>query len=827
MFLTLSEDIAIKFKDQSISYSKLISKVHQFSKLFTIEAQDNVVIFSENRPAWLYAFHSIWHNAGVALPIDYLSTVKEIAYIIKDSSPKIIFYSEEKLSLLKEALESINYSATLISIDEHENTEIEENTKELREAELDETAIIIYTSGTTGSPKGVMLSYDNVKANIDGVSKGVEIYTKDRNVMILLPLHHIFPLIGSFVAPISVGGMVAIAPSMASEDIIGTLKDNQIAIIIGVPRLYSAIRKGIKDKIEKSKLAKMLFSLASGVNSYGFSRFIFKTVHKKFGGNVKYMISGGAALDPAVARDYQILGFEVLEGFGMTEAAPMITFTRPGDVVIGSAGIALPGCEIEIRNEEIVARGHNVMKGYYKRPEETADVLRDGWLYTGDVGHIDDEGHLFITGRKKEIIVLSNGKNINPVEIEFQLESMIPYIQELAVYEKDDLLQVVIVPDRVKARELEIENIEDSIKKDGIDVYNQAASSYKRILKLHVQYDELPKTRLGKVQRFKLAESISDEKTKEERQLSSFDSEEYRLIKAHIEGDKNIEVFPEDHIEIDLGLDSLDKVSLQVFIENTFGVSINAEKIGDHGTVKKLSEFVDKMKTKINVDKINWGDIIKEKVNIKLPKSDITSWFIVKFAMLFFKLYFRFRIKGKKNLPDTPCIIAPNHQSFFDGMFVAVGLPSKMQRNSFFYTKAKHVKKNWLRKFAEHNNIIVVDINQDLKQSIQSLAEALKKGKNVVIFPEGTRSKTGDLGEFKKTFAILSVELNVPVVPVVISGAYDVLPKGSKFPKMFKRVSVEYLQPITPTGHTYFTLTDQTKDMIQDKLESNKQENKA
>ena len=141
-----------------------------------------------------------------------------------------------------------------------------------------------------------------------------------------------------------------------------------------------------------------------------------------------------------------------------------------------------------------------------------------------------------------------------------------------------------------------------------------------------------------------------------------------------------------------------------------------------------------------------------------------------------------------------------------------------MRKKSFFYTKAKHVKYGWLRKFARRNNIIIVDINQDLKQSIQALAEALKKGKNIVIFPEGTRSKTGKLGEFKKTFAILSVELNIPVVPVAISGAYDVLPKGKRFPRLFKKVSVEYLKPITPTGHTYFTLTEQVKDVIEESL---------
>ena len=818
MFLKQKDGIAIQYKNESISYAHLISKVHQFSELFSIENKDRVVIFAENRPAWLYAFHSIWHNSGIALPIDFLSTPKEIAYILKDSRPKVIFYSNENFDNLKQALTSLDYQPQLIDIDQVEDTSVKENKQALKESELNETAVIIYTSGTTGSPKGVMLSFENIQANIYGVTEGVRIYDAKQRVMILLPLHHVFPLIGSFVAPLSVGAMVAIAPSMASEDIIGTLKDNKITIIIGVPRLYAAIRKGIKDKINASKIAKTLFSLAGSMHSYSFSRFIFKTVHKKFGGHIKYMISGGAALDPVVARDYQILGFEVLEGFGMTEAAPMITFTRPGKVKIGSAGEALPGCEIEIRDEEIVARGKNVMQGYYNRPKETADVLKNEWLYTGDIGHLDKEGYLFITGRKKEIIVLSNGKNINPIEIEFQLENLIPYIQELAVFEKDDILQVAIVPDRIKARELEINNIESAIKTEGIDVYNQTASSYKKILKLHILYEELPKTRLGKVQRFKLAESMKQSAEKKKNKKADFNSEEYQLIKGHIEDDKDITVFPDDHIEIDLGLDSLDKVSLQVFIENTFGVKINADKLADHENIRKLSEFVNKMKTKINLDKINWGDIIKEKVNIKLPKSKISFWIIVKIFKLFFKIYFRFSIKGTENIPNQPCIIAPNHQSFLDGVFIAAGLDNQLLRKSFFYTKAKHVQKNWLRKFADNNNMIIVDINQDLKQSIQALAEALKQNKNIVIFPEGTRSTTGKLGDFKKTFAIISKEMNVPIVPVAINGAFDILPKGSRLPKPFRKISIEFLKPISPTGQTYFTLAEGTRDAIQEKL---------
>jgi len=265
-------------------------------------------------------------------------------------------------------------------------------------------------------------------------------------------------------------------------------------------------------------------------------------------------------------------------------------------------------------------------------------------------------------------------------------------------------------------------------------------------------------------------------------------------------------------------MDSLDKVSLQVYIENTFGVKINAEKIGDYESVKKLSQFVDKMKTKINLDKINWNDIIKEKVNIKLPKSQFPAWFIVKTFKIIFKTYFRFSIKGQENIPNTPCIIAPNHQSFFDGMFVATGLKSKILRRSFFYTKAKHVKREWFRNFATNNNIIVVDVNQDLKQSIQALAESLKQNNNVVIFPEGTRSTDGELGEFKKTFAIISKELNVPIIPVAISGAFDILPKGSRIPKPFKKISVKFLKPIYPTGQTYFTLAEHTKDSIRENI---------
>jgi len=236
------------------------------------------------------------------------------------------------------------------------------------------------------------------------------------------------------------------SPSMQSSDLLETLKNNRVNIMIGVPRLYDLLYKGLKTKIYASFVGKTVFNIVKALHSKKIAKKVLKKVHDGFGGNLEFMVSGGAALNKETGSFFKALGFEVLEGYGMTEAAPMITFTRPGKVKIGSPGHTLPGLKVEIRDEEICAKGDNIMKGYYNRPEETAEVLKDGWLFTGDLGRFDKKGYLHITGRKKEIIVLPNGKNINPVELEIKLEK-IDYINEAGVFLKDDKLHAVILPD--------------------------------------------------------------------------------------------------------------------------------------------------------------------------------------------------------------------------------------------------------------------------------------------------------------------------------------------------------------------------------------------
>jgi long-chain acyl-CoA synthetase len=815
MFLKSGDNVAIIEKDRKISYNEVHKRVSEIASLYPRNNNGKAAIFSENRSGWIYAFYSIWYNEHIAVPIDFMASSHEVAYILNDCKPEVVFCSSTLRSTLDAALAEVTYTPKIVELDQFENCVIPKQEVVLDiTPPMEKTALIIYTSGTTGSPKGVMLSFENLMVNISAVTSEIEILIPSDTTLILLPLHHIFPLMGSMIVYCYLGGKMAISPSMASEDIIKTLQENKVTTIIGVPRLYAAIRRGIMDKVNKSIAAKMLYRLAAKVNSYSFSRVIFKAVHSKFGGNIRYMVSGGAALDPSVARDFQVLGFKILEGFGMTEAAPMITFTRPHRIVVGSAGAPVDCCKVDFVDGEVIVKGPNIMQGYYNRPEETAEVLKDGWLYTGDIGYLDKDNYIHITGRKKEIIVLSNGKNINPAIIEAEIEELAPIIKEIGIYQKGDQLSAIVVANKAKMAELGLTYSEDTIKWEAIDKYNKEAASYKKIMSFTIFEGELPRTRLGKIQRFKLPE-LAVEKTKEDKDQNEVKFKEYLWIKDFLEKEKQISVHPNDHLEFDLGLDSLDKVSLQMYLSTTFGLKLELNEILGFGTVLKLSEYVKEKKKTMKITHINWSEILKEKTKFKMPSTWLTGSMIVKTLKLIFSLYFRMRNSGQHNIPEGPCIIAPNHQSYFDGIFVAAFMKHRQIRKTFFYAKAKHVNNRFLRFLANKNNIIVVDIDQDLKESIQKMGEALKTNNNIMIFPEGTRTRNGELGDFKKTFAILSCELNIPIVPVSIKGAFEALPRGSRFPKPFTKVEIDFLPPISPEGHNYDTLAQQVQNEIE------------
>jgi long-chain acyl-CoA synthetase len=682
--------------------------------------------------------------------------------------------------------------------------------------ELERTALILYTSGTTGNPKGVMLSFQNLYANLKAVCHDVEIFQPGERTLILLPFHHILPLMGTIIAPLYSGGTMVLNTSLAADELMAVLKEYSVTIMIGVPRLYQLIYKGIKEKIRRSAVARLMLALAHAVNSGSFSTTLFGSVHRKFGGHLKYMVCGGAPIETEVVALFKDLGFGFLEGFGMTETAPMITFTRPGRIIPGVPGELLPGVSIRFEEGEIVVSGPNVMQGYYNKPLETAAILSDGWLYTGDLGFMDDKGYLHITGRKKELIVLPNGKNINPEDVEKAIYRQSAYVKETGVFLKDGILQALIIPDFRKMNEEGIQDITEYMRWNVVDPVNKSVAPYKKVLRFHVISGELPKTRLGKIKRFMLPEMATARKESVQEEPRS---REYQTIKKFLEEETQQTVRPNDHLELDLALDSLGRVSLSVFIEAAFGVDIPENSLSDYSSVAKLAEYIHQKKTRLNFDGISWSQILKEKVHLKLPESWFTHNLIRNILHVGFTLTMRVRAKGMENLPEEACIIAPNHQSVLDGFLVASLFKRRFMKKTYVYAKEKHFSGPFLRFMANRNNIILVDVNKDLKLSLQKLAVVLKKGKNLMIFPEGTRTLNGKMGEFKQTFAILSQELQVPVIPVAIKGSYNILPAGSHFPRLFRRVSVEFLTPVYPENHSYEALKNLVYQRLEKKLE--------
>ena len=539
------------------------------------------------------------------------------------------------------------------------------------------------------------------------------------------------------------------------------------------------------------------------------------------GGHIKYLVSGGAALEREIALGLQTLGLELLEGYGMTEAAPMIAFTRPGDLVPNCVGKPLPAMECKIQNGEVCAKGPNVMQGYYNRPHETASVIdKDGFLHTGDLGYFDDHGRLYLTGRCKEIIVLSNGKNVQPSEIEHKLEQYTERVKETAVVQDGDMLRAIIVPQEEWARNLTDEEVEETLKREVLEPYNLTVTNYKKLMSLFVYRGELPRTRLEKLQRYKLKDILaagtsaeSQERPMEETEDPTF--EEYHILKTYIEEEKQIQLHPTDHIETDLAFDSLDMVALQGFIQQTFGTNVNAADMPGFKNIQALAEHVAYSKTRMEVKIEDWHEFLNtDSSHLVLPHGNLGMPLLLKSSRLLFKVYNRLSFKGTENIPaHCPMIIAPNHQSYLDGALVSIGLPMKILRDSYFYATEEHVQGALRQYYARHNNIIIME-RGNLRNSILKLAEVLKRGKNVIIFPEGSRTRTGKLADFKKTFAILSRELQVPILPVCIRGAFEALPRSRHFVSPHK-IEVEFLTPVVPDRNlSYDEIANQVKQVI-------------
>ncbi len=815
--------VALTWNDEQVSYGELLRRAWSWSRQLT-DAGERVAILSENRLEWAMAAYAVWAAGKAIVPIDALSSAEEVAYLLDDCTPGLVYCSKTTRPTLERALGMAGHRPTVLDLEDASSRAASEAAGAPREpilADESSLAAIVYTSGTTGNPKGVMVTWGNLFANVVAVADA-GFFTPQTRVLLLLPLHHVLPLAGALVAPLFAGGVIVFATSLAGEQLVATLRENRVTTIVGVPRFYDLLHRALRERIDANVIARGLFALAGRLGSKAFSRLVFGSVHRKLGGHLRHLISGGAALGDETARTFQVLGFDVCQGYGMTECAPMITFPRLGRIKIGSCGQALTGCEVAIQEGEIVAHGPNVMRGYYGRPDETAAILRDGWLHTGDLGRLDEQGFLYVTGRLKEIVVLPSGKKVNPLTVEAALAAASPAVKEAGVFLDGEVLHALVVPDWNALPIADRHEAEAWLRREVLEPYNATVAPYRRVARVTLANEDLPRTRLAKLRRHLLAgiaEQMADRSASVASGSTTGDDTLARLT-AFLARQCRRPVQADSRIEADLGVDSLGRVELSVFLERAFGVSVSETRLSEFETVSALAGFVSQYQTaRDSALDVSWAEILAPKRPPALPGSSLWHRGIILRSRAFVRLYFRARARGMERLPDEPCILAPNHQSFIDGLFVTAFMRPRAVLRTFFYAKEKHVRQWWLRYLAQRNNVVVMKSDEGIRSSLQKLAAALRRGHNVMIFPEGTRSASGTLGDFRETYAILARELRVPVVPVVIDGAHQALPSGRLWPKLLGRISVTYLDPVRPReGEDVQTFNGRVRSLIQERL---------
>ena len=826
MFLEKTERLAlVDFENNHINYIDLVNNIKYYSDNFiNLEENKFGLIIMENRPEWIYSFFTIWDKNSAAIAIDAQSSPKEILYVLEDSNPDIIMCSNETEKNILEAISNYSLKNNIkvlnvdnFKIDDEKMKKIANSEFELRNPEGNQTAAMLYTSGTTGSPKGVMLTYNNLMTEMEGIyEKGI--FDHRDQILALLPFHHVLPLTATVLLMLRYQTSIVFVRKIASKEIFEALEKNRVTALIGVPRVFKLFYDGIKQQIDAKFITRAIFKIMSKSKSIPLKRKVFSKVHKKFGGHLDFIVAGGAKLDPEIARFYETLGIYSLEGYGLTETSPVIAVNSKNERKIGTIGKKLYNVDVKIENEELWVKGPIVMKGYYNKPEKTAEVMtEDGWFKTGDLAKIDEEGYITIIGRRNSMIVLSNGKNIDPETLENRLIAKSDkLIKEAGIFNHQNKLAAIIIPDLLECRKRNINNVKTYIK-NIVEDYNLSAHNYEKVLDYKVFEEELPKTRVGKLRRFMLP-NLYEQNVVKKAKVAEPDNEVYKILKEYVKKVKGIEPQPEENLELEIGMDSLDIVEFFAYIENNFGLQLDEEKFAEMPNLKLLSEYINEKAVKIENNEINWKQIIEEAKPIKDDKNRWITKFLKVFLDVIIKVYFRIQRNGREKLDPKPKIYVSNHQSFIDPLILGSLLPKSILYNTIFLAIDWYFKKFPLKLLVNNGNVILIDINKNIRKSVEEIVGYLKSGKNVLIFPEGARTKDGKVAEFKKVFAIISKELGVDVQCLGIKGGFEAYSRYMKFPKP-KKIKVAVLDTIKPEG-SYEEIAEKAKEIITKYVES-------
>ena len=805
---------------------------------------DRVSILSENRPRWCVAYVAILHAGGVAVPIDAQLGPAAIHAVLADAGSRALFVSAELASRLP-GVRDLGWDGRVLSLDDEGEGDRWSALADTAEAPLPEPrggeleVAILYTSGTTGSPKGVVLTHANMRALAASVAQALDFRPDDR-MMMFLPLQHVLSQIGSFIVPAALGLEVVHAVVQSGEDLLAAVRKGRVTILLAVPLLFHVVHERIERQLEKAPwAARAAFRALRGLNRWtrrwlklNFGRAAFGRVHELFGPQLRFFASGGSALDRRVQRDFQAMGFDVIQAYGMTETTGGLSVQPLGDLRLGLVGRALPGATLRIDRPsedgvgEVCAQGPMITPGYHGRPDATAELLEEGWLHTGDLGRLHADGSLEITGRIKEVIVLGSGKNIYPEDLEAHYARS-PWVAELCVMGHDsgdgegEKLHAVVVPDWDRLRSEGVTAVREVLR---FELENLSAElpPWQRVLSFDVRREPLPRTATRKLQRFLVEpEALSADGAPKlppdsEEQRARLDSEVGREVVKLIRGrvGEAVPVQARASFELDLGLDSLNRMEALLAIEQSLGVQFEDEEAARLHSVDELlllaQSKVDEGAAEVSRRPGGWSELLREASPDDLPEplrrrrgafSYALLQLMVWTGRLLARMVFRLRVEGRENMPaEGPFLICPNHVSYLDGFLVSAWLTPRVVRHAFVLGEADYVSGGLAGRMSAFAGIVPTNPNLHLRQSMRAGAAGLKDGRALMIFPEGTRSADGRLQELKLGAAILATELDLPIVPAVIEGAFEAWPRSASKPKWFTPCRVRFGEPLRPAA---------------------------
>lgn len=828
------------------SYGNLAGAVAQLAAGLLdqgLQKGESVALYATNRPEWIIACMALLSAGAIPVPLDSQSASDDLLHMIEDSGARRLMTTRSLAERATTLGLHRDRSIVLLDVDRDDPRSWQrlrrDTTPPCPPVRPEDPALMFYTSGVSGRPKGVPLSHLNLLSNLRALLTA-RVYRSDERLLLPLPLHHVYPFMVGLLAPFALGLPVILPHSLTGPQILRGLREGRATAIVGVPRLYSVLSGAIDERVrQKGQAVVAMFRAMLRLSTVLVRRFdirlglrLFGPLRKQLAPQLSTLVYGGSALAPDLAWRLAGLGWQVAGGFGLTETSPILTLIAPGSRHVDTAGQPLPGVRLRIADAdpvsgqgEVQAQGPNVFAGYRNLPHKTAEAFTaDGWFRTGDLGFMDRAGCLHLVGRASSRITLPGGEKIWPERVEDLLDEA-PSVRESGVLAHQGRLVGIIVPRAVSVHPSELDRVTQAIRAD-LDERLSLLPSYYRLTEFTLSLDPLPRTRLGKIQRHKLSELFEtgrqrrtvlpldlrpmpiDAMTPEDRQLIE-DPVALQVWNWLAGRFPAVRLTPDTNMALDLGLDSLEWMTLTLELRDRIGIDLPEEAVSRVATVRDL------LRETVEAEQTTAG-AVEPAVRLKHPEELLdpqqADWLRARNALvrglgsllhgidrLVMRAFFDLEVRGIGQIPaQGPWVMTPNHVSLLDPPALFAALPRGTLNQTCWGGWTGIMFRNpVMRLLSRATRVLPIDQSSRPLANLALGAAALARGQNLVWYPEGGLSRDGTLQPFQPGIGLILTAYPVPVIPVRIEGSFEALPRGARWPRR-SRITITFGAALDP-----------------------------